>query len=126
MPWHARLSLDYQRHGDRTVLHHSHDGPLRIFKSLYPEGYAVCHNVIVHPPGGIASGDALSIDVALTGTARLLVTSPGAAKWYRCRGEPASQRIRARIADGASLEWLPAETIFFRDTDARLDTRFDI
>jgi len=63
MPWHARLSLNYRLQEDKTVLQHAHDGPLRIFKSLYPEGESVCHNVIVHPPGGIVGGDTLDIRV---------------------------------------------------------------
>ena len=45
MGWHARLALDYRTQQDRTVLHFTHDGPLRVLKSLYPEGPAICHNV---------------------------------------------------------------------------------
>ena len=41
MPWHATLDLHYQRAGERTTLQHRHSGPLRILKSLYPEGEAV-------------------------------------------------------------------------------------
>ncbi|MFS2051351.1 cytidylyltransferase domain-containing protein, partial [Variovorax sp. CT11-76] len=53
MPWHARLHLSYRHEADRTVARFRHDGPLRILQSLYPEGGAVCHNVLVHPPGGL-------------------------------------------------------------------------
>ena len=61
MPWHASLQLDYTLEGPRTVARHAHNGPLRILQSLYPEGDAVCHNVLVHPPGGLVGGDTLDI-----------------------------------------------------------------
>lgn len=51
MTWHARLSLNYRALAGKTLLNFSHDGPLRILQSLYPEGDAICHNVLVHPPG---------------------------------------------------------------------------
>ena len=65
MPWHARLDLNYQRDESRarSIARFSHDGPLRILQSLYPEGDAVCHNVLIHPPGGLVGGDTLEIDV---------------------------------------------------------------
>jgi len=63
MPWHARLHLSYQRESARTVARFRHDGPLRILQSLYPEGDAVCHNVLVHPPGGLVGGDTLDLGI---------------------------------------------------------------
>lgn len=113
MPWHARLSLDYQRHGERTVLQHSHDGPLRIFKSLYPEGDAVCHNVIVHPPGGLVGGDVLDVDVHVAAGAQALLSTPGATRFYASDEAFATQQVRLQLEAGARLEWLPLETIAY-------------
>ena len=63
MPWHASLQLDYALEQGRSVARHQHSGPLRILQSLYPEGDAVCHNVLVHPPGGLVGGDTLELDI---------------------------------------------------------------
>ena len=122
MPWHARLSLDYQRHGERTVLQHSHDGPLRIFKSLYPEGDAVCHNVIVHPPGGLVGGDVLDIGVQVGAGAHALVSTPGATRFYASDEAFATQQVRLQLDAGARLEWLPLETIAY--PGCRADNRW--
>jgi urease accessory protein len=113
MPWHARLALDYSAEHERTVARHRHDGPLRILQSLYPEGGAICHNVLVHPPGGLVGGDTLEIDVTAAPGSHGLVTTPGAARFYRSEGEPALQRTRIRLEPGARLEWLPLETLCY-------------
>lgn len=122
MPWHARLSLDYQLQGERTVLQHSHDGPLRIFKSLYPEGNAVCHNVIVHPPGGLVGGDALDIGVRVASGAHALISTPGATRFYASDEAFATQQVRLHLDAGARLEWLPLETIAY--PGCRADNRW--
>lgn len=122
MPWHAHLALDYQRQGDRTVLRHSHDGPLRIFKSLYPEGDAVCHNVIVHPPGGLVGGDVLDVEARVARGAHALISTPGATRFYASDDALASQRVRLRLEAGARLEWLPLETIAY--PGCRADNRW--
>jgi urease accessory protein len=109
--WRASLRLAYRRDGARTVAQHAHEGPLRILKSLYPEGEGVCHHVIVHPPGGNAGGDHLGINIDVGEGAHALATTPGAARFYRSRGEPAVQTVRVRLRDGARFEWLPMETI---------------
>ena len=113
MPWHARLALDYSAENQRSVARFRHDGPLRILQSLYPEGDTVCHNVLVHPPGGLVGGDTL--DIAITGAAGShgLVTTPGATRFYRSEGEAAVQRTDIRLAAGARLEWLPLEALCY-------------
>ncbi|MDM0088641.1 MULTISPECIES: urease accessory protein UreD [unclassified Variovorax] len=113
MPWHARLALDYSAENQRSVARFRHDGPLRILQSLYPEGDAVCHNVLVHPPGGLVGGDTL--DIAITGApgSHGLVTTPGATRFYRSEGEAAVQRTQIRLEADARLEWLPLEALCY-------------
>jgi len=113
MSWVARLNLDYSLEAGRSVARHAHDGPLRILQSLYPEGNAICHNVLVHPPSGLVGGDVLAIDIRLDAGTHGLVTTPGATRFYRSEGEPAVQRARVRVATGARLEWLPLETLAY-------------
>ncbi|QNK68786.1 urease accessory protein UreD [Variovorax sp. PAMC26660] len=118
MPWHARLHLDYQKEAARTVARFRHDGPLRILQSLYPEGDTVCHNVLVHPPGGLVGGDTLDIDIEAADGSHGLITTPGASRFYRSEGELALQRTRIRLAAGARLEWLPLEAICYSGCQA--------
>lgn len=120
--WRARLALSFERRGERSVLaRREHDGPLVVQKALHPEGPEVCHAIVVHPPAGIAGGDELVIDVATHEGARALVTTPGAAKWYRSGGAWASSRVAIDAAPGSALEWLPQETIVFDAARARIE-----
>ena len=119
--WKASLSLGFARHGDRTVLAaRAQDGPLVVQKALYPEGAAVCHAIIVHPPGGIAGGDQLSLRAALDDEAHALLTTPGAGKWYRSAGPLAQQSLQFDVR--GTLEWLPRETIVFDGALGALET----
>jgi len=111
MAWHAQLQLDYRLERQRTVARHQHRGPLRILQSLYPEGDAVCHNILVHPPGGLVGGDTIDLQVTAGAGTHGLITTPGATRFYRSGGEPAIQRTHLRLAEQARLEWLPLETI---------------
>lgn len=119
MPWHAHLNLDYRSEASRTVLRHDHDGPLRIFKSLYPEGDAICHNVIIHPPGGLVGGDILDIAVRVGSGAHGLISTPGATRFYAADGAPATQQVHLQLEPGARLEWLPLEAIAYPGCQAR-------
>lgn len=118
MPWHASLQLDYTLEGTRTVARHAHNGPLRILQSLYPEGDAVCHNVLAHPPGGLVGGDTLDISATVGPGAHGLVTTPGATRFYRSTGERALQRTHLTLAEGARLEWLPLEALCYNACNA--------
>lgn len=115
MSWHARLELNYQRDEalGRSIARFSHDGPLRILQSLYPEGDAVCHNVLIHPPGGLVGGDTLDIEVRAGCGSHGLITTPGASRFYRSEGKRAVQQTRLVLEDGARIEWLPLEAICY-------------
>jgi urease accessory protein len=124
--WHAELELGYARFGDSTrPVQRRHKGPLRVQKHLYAEGPEVCQHIIVHPPGGIAGGDRLEICASVDHNAWAQLTSPGAAKWYRAAG-PAYQALELNVAAGATLEWLPQETIVFSAAQAELSTRIEL
>jgi urease accessory protein len=121
--WQARLALEYTRQSGRTVLSgREHSGPLLVQKPLYPEGDAVCHSIIVHPPGGIAGGDALNLEVRLREHTTALLTTPGAGKWYKSVGPKASLTQHFDIGRGAVLEWLPQPAIVFDAARAEIRT----
>jgi urease accessory protein len=123
--WKAHLSLRFERERARTVLAEnlSH-GPLVVQKPLYPEGEGVCHAIVVHPPAGIVGGDELKLSVQSAKESCALLTTPGAAKWYRSAGAWARQTIELDVA--GSLEWLPRETIVFDGALAELRTEIGL
>jgi urease accessory protein len=125
--WQARLHAGFADDGGTTrLIERSHFGPLRIQKPLYPEGPAVCHAIVVHPPGGVVGGDQLTIHADVGAHAHALMATPGAAKWYKANGRVSRQEVRLTIGAGASLEWLPQETIFFNHAHVQLDTCIDL
>jgi urease accessory protein len=126
MGWPGRLELSYRRDADRTLAHDRHSGPLRVLRSLYPEGPGICHHVLVHPPGGIVGGDSLHVEASLQLGAHALITTPSATRFYRSAGESARQSVTALVADGARLEWLPLETICHSAALAENSMRFEL
>ncbi len=129
-PWRAGLDLAYSAASGITVpTRRRHHGPLRILKGHRQEGGDGWEQIIVHPPGGIAARDQLQIDVHASEQARVLFTSPGAAKWYRCAqptGQAATQRTHLIADSGAIIEWLPQENILFAGCDAQLQMQVDL
>ena len=118
--WKAALSLRFQHEDGRTVLGEKRfDGPLVVQKPLYPEGDAVCHAIVVHPPAGIVGGDQLSLSVTADSNTSVLLTTPGAGKWYRSAGSYANQKLCFDVA--GSMEWLPQETIVFDGALAQME-----
>ena len=126
MPWHAKLQLHYTHDGHTTRALDRHEGPLRVLQRLYPEGPAICHHVLVHPPGGIVGGDVLALEARLDSDCHALITTPGATRFYRSAGDTSVQQVQATLADGARLEWLPMETIAYSACQAHNQLRFDL
>ncbi len=123
--WLARLDLQFNKTSRGTRLTRSrHVGPLYVQKPFYPEGNDLAHVYLLHPPGGLVSGDHLQINIEAKEGAGVLVTTPGAARIYRARDEQPLQRqsVALNIASNATLEWFPLETIVYNSAHVELDT----
>ncbi|MEY2342639.1 urease accessory protein UreD [Acidithiobacillus sp. IBUN Pt1247-S3] len=124
--WEGNLSLSFDHVGSLTRLRRQWASmPLAFQKVLYPEGPAVCHGVILHPPGGFAKGDQVGIDVHLGPGAAVLLTTPGAGKFYSS-SQQAAQRVQIRMEQGAHLEWVPQESILFDGARMQSSLRVDL
>jgi urease accessory protein len=124
--WQAELDLKIgvrPHFGDNVsrLVARRHRGPLVVQRPFYPEGDP-CHLYLVHPPGGVVGGDELRIGVEVERGAHAVITTPAATKFYRCEGRASSQ-VQQLSAEGATLEWLPQESIFYRGADTRTATR---
>jgi urease accessory protein len=139
--WQARLALGFEAGLTRTNLtRREHVGPLLVQRPFYPEANAAtapptpslpaapvrakapCHIYLIHPPGGVASGDELRLEVDIGAQAHALLTTPAAAKFYR-RGPAGRALVRQCLrADRGVLEWLPQENIFYPDAAVDLAT----
>jgi urease accessory protein len=127
--WRAQLELQFRhRHGGTRLTRRHHVGPLLVQKALYPERAPAeiplemgpCHVVVIHPPGGVASGDDLKLQVELEPGAHALLTTPAAGKFYR-RGAAGVARVDQTFSvHGATLEWLPQENIFYPNSAVEL------
>ncbi|MCK5831670.1 MAG: urease accessory protein UreD [Methylococcales bacterium] len=124
--WKAELTLGFTEGKTKTLLsERSHKGPLTVQRPFYPEGEC-CHVYILHPPGGVVSGDQLSINIMIENQAKALITTPGASKFYRSAGKQAYQKIALTIKEGATFEWLPQETILFEGAKLVSDIRINL
>lgn len=121
--WQARLELEFEGIGARTVLaRRRHIGPLVVQRPFYPEGAGICHVYLLHPPGGIVGGDDLELQLHCRAGAHALVTTPAATRFYRAGPHPQA-RLRQHLHVGdAALEWLPQKNIVFDGARAHAST----
>lgn len=125
--WVAELELSFKAGPNKTHVDTMRFvGPLRVQRPFYPEG-ACCHSYILHPPGGMVSGDKLGISVTGGKGSRTLITTPSAGKVYGTDSHDLSQQQHTRIVlDDARLEYLPQETIIFNGARAELHAHIEV
>lgn len=125
--WGAELELWFERRRELTCLaRRRHVGPLVVQRPFHPERDGTAHVYVLHPPGGLASGDSLEIACHVETEASVLITTPGATKFYRSAGGGGRQRTTIRVGRGGVCEHLPQETIAFDGADAFIETRVDL
>lgn len=124
--WEAVLELKYQYlHNKTVVAERKHRGPLHVQKPFYPED-EVCHSYVLHPPGGVAGGDQLTINVCVETQAHSLITTPASNKFYKSASVPAVVRQNLDVKAGGILEWLPQDSIMFSGSRVNMQTRVNL
>lgn len=127
--WPARLKLQMVKTGSGTRLVSSeHSGPLYVQRPFYPEGSELAHVYILHPPGGLVSGDDLKIDIHMGTGGSGLFTTPGAGRLYRARSDLQlqQQHVNLQLQPDSTLEWFPLENIVYPGAHAKLHTRVEL
>lgn len=82
--------------------------------------------VIINTAGGVAGGDRLRLDIAAGQSTRVVVTTAAAEKVYRTLGPDSTIDVKLDVAAGASLDWLPQETILFDRARLRRSIEVDL
>ena len=119
----GRIALAVKQHGGVTRRARVHEaGSLRV--RCPNTTSAEMEAVIINTAGGVAGGDAFDLDIAVEDGARLVVTTAAAEKVYRTLGPDAMIGVTLDVGPGASLAWLPQETILF--DRARLVRSIDV
>jgi urease accessory protein len=98
-------------------------------KALFPriDGKDCREVVFLNTAGGITGGDRLHYTLTASAGATITATTQAAERVYRAIGQPGHVATRIEAQGGATLEWLPQETIVFeggrliRDTEIRCD-----
>jgi urease accessory protein len=120
------LELRFRRRGARTVLSDLRQSGC--LKARFPHGVDAewADAVMLNIGGGVAAGDRLDISVALDPGAHLTLAAQAAERFYRALPGAAPSVVRSvvTVAAGASMEWLPQETILF--DRASVDRRLDV
>ena len=85
-------------------------GKIRLPRDARAEGLEA---VLINSSGGLTGGDEMSWQAEVGDGARLTLSTQACERIYRARDGVAEQRVALTAGDGASLDWLPQETILF-------------
>ncbi|WP_244631228.1 urease accessory protein UreD [Aureimonas sp. ME7] len=121
------------RRGDAepTAIRRLHQaGCLKLRFPRLPGG--ACEAVVINTSGGLTGGDHLDLALCVEPRGVLTVTTQACERIYRSRGDAADMNVSLVVGPGATLSYLPQETILFDggrlsrslDVEARADSRF--
>jgi urease accessory protein len=118
--------IGFVRRGDATRLSHLYErDPLRVLFPQ-PEAGEPPQAVIVTTSGGLVAGDRIDVAVMVDSNAAAHVTASAAEKIYRSLGATTEISQSLCVGAGASLEFLPPDTILFDGARLRRQTTLDL
>jgi urease accessory protein len=71
-------------------------------------------------------GDCLTIGINAKAHSHALITTPAAGKFYRSAGKTAVQTVNITVAEHATVEWLPQETIIYEGAQLQSTVKVDL
>jgi urease accessory protein len=117
------LSFSVKQSGGKTRRAHVHEaGSLRVRCPGAPA--QELEAVLINTAGGVAGGDRFDLDIAAGEGSCLVVTTAAAEKVYRTLGPDSMIDVKLAVGAGATLSWLPQETILF--DRARMSRSIDV
>jgi len=120
----AEIGFD-RREGVTRLTHLYQRDPLRVLFPVPAAGDPTLA-VLLTTSGGLVAGDRLDIGVHLATGAAAHVTASAAEKVYRSLGRTTEIRQSLSVAAGATLEFLPLETILFDGARLRRETTIEL
>ena len=82
--------------------------------------------VLINTAGGLTDGDRLEFEGAVSDGARVTFTTQACERLYASRGGFARISTSLKIGDGATLAWVPQETILFDTACLRRDLNIEM
>ncbi|MFQ5780660.1 MAG: urease accessory protein UreD [Nitrospiria bacterium] len=111
---HGLLDVRFERKGERTIAREVRQrAPLKVLRSLYPEGDSPSHLYILNASGGVLAGDRMEVSLHLEERAEVVVTMPAAARIHPMPSGDARQKLRFYLGRGSVLEYIPEPLLPF-------------
>jgi urease accessory protein len=97
------------------------------YKVRFPRGAQNPEAVIINTGGGLVGGDHVRQHVTVGQGARATVTTQSSERVYRALGDSETiVDVRLALGEGATLNWLPQETILFDKSRLRRSIEIDM
>lgn len=126
---HGQAQLLEQRSAGRVDLRVERQG----IAVLREDGSAKCRMprgsdtaILINSSGGLAGGDTQTVTASAGTGAQLALTTQAAERVYRSLGPAADVTVTLSAEKGASLQWLPQETILFEGAALRRHISVDL
>lgn len=113
------LNLSVEWDGIRTIPKTTEsNGVLRLQQPLYLDDSGQVTYIVINP-GGAFFGETYQHRVEVKPGANLLFAAQGATRIYKTPERPAVQEMNFIVGEGSRLEYIPDQTIAYRDADFR-------
>lgn len=115
------VRLEFKRRGDATVLDRLYQSGCLKARLFRPEPRHCTEAAVLNTSGGLVGGDRLFHDIRWGPATHAAITTPACEKLYRAASRIATIQTSLSVAEGATAEWLPQETIVFDRTKVKRD-----